>query len=591
MPPVLSLRGAAAGFGGTPLFAEVDVHLERGERVCLVGRNGAGKSTLLRILAGELEPDRGARYLEPGAALAYLPQEAKAEGAATALDLVAGPDPAPSDLGRAAALLADLGLASEAALDRLSGGGLRRVSLARALAAGRDVLLLDEPTNHLDLPAIAWLEETLLAFRGALLVVSHDRAFLARLTGRTLWLERGRLRGLAEGFAGFDAWRERVAEEEAGAAARLGAALRREERYRQRGVTARRSRNERRVARLAELRAERSRRLAEVAGTANLRVASERTGGELAIEAENLGKRYGERWIVRGLATRITRGERIGIIGPSGAGKTTLLGLLLGTIAPDEGAVRQGAALKIATLDQRRSALDAETSVWRTLAPAGDTVIVDGRPRHVAGYARDFLFPPERLQSPVKTLSGGERNRLLLARLFAEPSNVLALDEPTNDLDMETLDLLVDALDDYPGTLLLVTHDRAMLDRLATGILAFDPDGRVRDYAGGWTDYTRQCRAVARPAPAPRPKAPARPPPARSPSAARVARDLERAMARVETLGDAVAELEAALHDPDLYARDPGRYRTIVEDLARRRSELAAAEERWLALANAQDSR
>ncbi|MSP81535.1 MAG: ATP-binding cassette domain-containing protein [Alphaproteobacteria bacterium] len=591
-PPILSLRGVTTGFGGVPLFSGVDLHLARGERVCLVGRNGAGKSTLLRILAGEADVDAGERYAEPGAALAYLPQEARAAGGETALDhVLAGfrGEASPVEMGRAAGLLAELRVASAAALAALSGGELRRVSLARALAVGRDVLLLDEPTNHLDLPTIAWLEESLLAFKGALLVVSHDRVFLARLTRRTLWLDRGRLRGLDAGFAAFETWRDTVALEEAGAAARLDAQLKREERYMLRGVTGRRTRNEMRVERLAALRAERSRRIADSGGTANLKVAAGGSGGELVIDAERIGKRVGERWLVRDLTTRVLRGDRLGIIGPSGAGKTTLLGLLLGTVAPDEGTVRLGAGLRIASFDQQRAVLDPEASVWRTLAPNGDTVMVDGRPRHVAGYAQEFLFPPERLTSPVKTLSGGERNRLLLARLFAEPSNVLAMDEPTNDLDMETLDLLVDALDAYAGTLLLVTHDRATLDRLVTGIIAFDPDGRVREYAGGYSDYTRQCRAVAplspRPKGASHPKGVPKPVAPRAPSANRQQRDLARAMARIETLNGAVAEMESILGDPDLFARDRARYDRTIALLAEHRGELATAEDAWLALA------
>ncbi len=612
-PPLIALRGATLGFGGRPLFAGLDVALAPGDRACLVGRNGSGKSTLLMALAGQVELDAGARFLQPGTRIGYLPQTADLSGFATVLDYVAAglpPDQA-GETFRAEAALAPLGLDPGRDPRPLSGGEARRAALARALAADPEVLLLDEPTNHLDLPAIEGLEQTLAGFRGALLVVSHDRTFLSRVSNRTLWLDRGRLLVRDHGFAGFDEWAEAVYAAEERAEARLDKRIAAETHWLREGLTARRRRNQGRVRALQQMRADRREHQGRQ-GTAKLDPAEATAGGRLVIEAEDIAKRFpgsdgtGETVIVCGFSSRIQRGDRIGVIGPNGAGKTTLVRILIGDIPPDRGTVRLGANIEPAYFDQRRAALDPETSLRRVLDPAGgEQVFVGGRPRHVAGYLRDFLFDPARLDSPVKSLSGGERNRLLLARLFARPSNLLVLDEPTNDLDMDTLDLLEDVLGDYGGTLILVSHDRDFLDRLVTSVIAVEGGGDVAEYVGGYSDYARQ-----RPAAPPSATAPSAAPPsaagpsATAPSAAGRAketaprprtaprklgykqqRELDELPGRIEALTAEAAALEAALADAELYTRAPNVFAAKTSRLNAVQAELAAAEERWLELA------
>ncbi|WP_135466409.1 ABC-F family ATP-binding cassette domain-containing protein [Crenalkalicoccus roseus] len=593
--PLLLLQDIVFRLGGAPLLAGATLSVAPGERLALVGRNGSGKSTLLRIAAGLAEADAGTRFLQPGATLRYLPQEPDLSGHATVLGYVlAGLGPA-DDPHRARHLLEALGLRGEEAPATLSGGEARRAALARVLAPSPDILLLDEPTNHLDLPAIAWLEQELAAMRGtALVLVSHDRRFLEALSRAMVWLDRGATRRLEQGFAAFEAWRDQVLEEEARARHRLDRQIEREEHWLRHGVTARRKRNMRRVAELAALR-QRRREALRPAGAVRMAAAEGAGSGTLVIEAEGLCKRFGDAPpVVRDFSTRILRRDRVGLVGPNGAGKTTLLAMLTGRLAPDSGTVRLGAGIEMVTLDQKREALDPTRTLAETLTgeARGETVLVGGRPRHVVGYMKDFLFLPEQARTPVGALSGGERGRLLLARALARPSNLLVLDEPTNDLDLETLDLLEEVLADYQGTVLLVSHDRDFLDRVATSVIVAEGGGRWQEYAGGYSDMLAQ-RGRGVEGPAARPAAPPRPAsragaareaPARRRLSSRQQHALETLPARIEALQEEVARLRQALADPTLYARDRGRFDRFTAALAEREAALARAEEEWLSL-------
>src|SRR3954452_19775999 len=477
-PPLLTLQDTHLTFGGTPLLEGAELSIGERERVCLVGRNGSGKSTLLKIAAGTVEADRGTRFAQPGATIRYLAQEPDLSGFATTLAyLEAGLAPG-DDLHRARYLLEQLGLTGDEAPARLSGGEARRAALARVLAPEPDILLLDEPTNHLDLPAIEWLENELAGSRSALVLISHDRRFLENVSCATVWLDRGVTRRIERGFASFEEWRDRVLEEEEREQHKLGRKIVAEEHWMRYGVTARRKRNMRRVGLLAEMRKDfREHRGAQ--GAVKISVTEAELSGKLVAEAKDISKGFGETSVVRDFSIRIQRGDRIGLVGPNGAGKTTLLKLLTGELAPDSGTIKLGTNIAMVTLDQRRAALDPLVSVRDTLTGGrGDSIFVGGNPRHVIGYLRDFLFAPEQAGTPVSALSGGERGRLLLAQALAQPSNLLVLDEPTNDLDLETLDLLEEMIDDYPGTVMLVSHDRDFLDRTVSAVIVAEGDGR-----------------------------------------------------------------------------------------------------------------
>jgi ATP-binding cassette subfamily F protein uup len=589
-PPLLILEDIRFTLGKAPLLAGAALQVSPGERLALVGRNGSGKSTLLRIAAGELEPEGGTRFIQPGATLRSLPQVPDLSAHARVWEAVqAGLGPA-DDPHRARWLLEQLGLTGEEAPARLSGGEARRAALAAALAPQPDILLLDEPTNHLDLPAIEWLEAELSAFRGALVMISHDRRFLERLSRATLWLDRGATRRLEQGFAAFEAWREQVLAEEEREAHKLGRKIAREEHWLRHGVSARRKRNMRRVAELAALRAARRARV-KPQGQARLEAAEAEGGGTLVIAAEGLTKSWGGRAVVCGFSTRILKGDRVGIVGPNGAGKTTLLKLLTGALAPDSGSVRLGAKLAIASLDQMRASLDPAATLAETLTEGrGDQVWVGGRPRHVIGYMQDFLFAPGQARTPVGRLSGGERGRLMLARALAAPSNLLVLDEPTNDLDLETLDLLEEMLADYAGTVLVVSHDRDFLDRVCTSVIMSEGEGRWQEYAGGYTDMLAQrgagVAAATRPAPA-RPVEAPRPAPAAAPARRLGFKErhaLQSLPATMERLAQEIAVLRRWLSDPELYARDPKGFAAKSAALAEREAALSAAEEEWLRL-------
>ncbi|MBL8708596.1 MAG: ABC-F family ATP-binding cassette domain-containing protein [Rhodospirillaceae bacterium] len=607
-PPVIALRDAAITFGGRPLFSGITLTLGRGERVALVGANGSGKSTILKALSGQMELDAGTRFLQPGTRIGYLSQSPDLGGRGSVADFVAAAlAGAEADDYRIARVLDHLDLDPARDTATLSGGEGRRAAMARALVAEPDVLLLDEPTNHLDLPTIEWLEQELAQFPGGILMISHDRAFLKALSRRVLWLDRGRLFEMEGGFAGFEDWSANIMAQEAAEARRLEKKIEQEEYWMARGVTARRSRNEGRRRGLMALRKERAEALRAI-GRARLELGEAVQGGQLVIEAERIGKSFaapdgGQRVIVKNFSTRIQRGDRIGIIGPNGAGKTTLIKLLTGAIAPDEGRIRLGTNVVPLYLDQRRESFDLDRTLWQTLAPGGgDSIIAHGRQRHVVAYLRDFLFDEKQATMPVRALSGGERARLLLAKLFAQPANFIILDEPTNDLDMDTLDLLQEVLSEFDGTVMVVSHDRDFLDRLATSIIAVEGDGVVEEYPGGYSDYLDQRKLAERHAVAARParKAPAAATPASATPASAAAasapgagaarwsskdqRSLDQVADRMTTLEAEISTIEAALADPDLYSRDPGKFEKASQLLAQKRNELETAELRWLEL-------
>jgi ATP-binding cassette subfamily F protein uup len=587
-PPLLALADIRVSLGTAPLLQGAELVVGAGDRVCLVGRNGSGKSTLLRIAAGELAPDSGQRFVQPDATMRTLPQEPDLSGHATVLDYVlAGLAPG-DDPHRARYLLEQLGLSGEELPSQLSGGEIRRAALARALAPSPDLLLLDEPTNHLDLPAIAWLERELAASRAGLVLVSHDRRLLTALSRAIVWLQDGRTRRLDAGFDRFEPWRDQVIEETEAEQHKLGRQIAREEDWVRYGVTARRKRNVRRMAELGELR-RRHREQRPAGGSLRMAAAEAELSGKQVIVAEAVAKSFDGTPVVRGFSTRILRGDRVGIVGPNGAGKTTLLGLLTGALPPDAGTVTLGANLASVTLDQMRRTLDPAATLANTLTGGGgDTVVVAGERRHVVSYMKDFLFRPEQARTPVGTLSGGERGRLMLACALARPSNLLVLDEPTNDLDLETLDLLQELLADYAGTVLLVSHDRDFLDRVVTSTIAAEGGGRWVEYAGGYSDMLAQRlpevpAAVAtrpRSAPTASPPRPAR----REKLSFKDRHALETLPALIEALTAEIAALQSELADPALYVRSAARFAAAGARLEAAEAERAAAEERWLTL-------
>ena len=591
-PPILFLRDIHLTFGGTPLFEGADLSVSPGERLCLVGRNGSGKSTLLKIAAGMATPDGGERFVQPGATIRYLPQEPDLAGFPTALAYVeAGLAPG-DDRYRARYLLEQLGLTGAEDPARLSGGEARRAALARALAPEPDILLLDEPTNHLDLPAIEWLERELGSVRSALVLVSHDRRFLQNLSQATVWLADGRTRRLDQGFAAFEAWRDEILEQEERDRHKLDRKLAAETEWLRRGVTARRKRNQGRLRALFDLRAQR-RAERRPAGAVNLTTSETDASGQLVVEAKKISKSYGATPVIGELSLRVKRGDRLGIVGPNGAGKTTLLNLLTGALAPDSGTVRLGANLQMVMLSQGRDSLDPNSTLAAALTGgAGDTVTLGTQTKHVVGYMKDFLFAPEQALTPVAALSGGERGRLMLARALAQPSNLLVLDEPTNDLDLETLDVLQEMLGEYPGTVLLVSHDRDFLDRVVTSVIAWEGSGRWTEYAGGYSDMIAQRGVGVEAKIADKPRR-AKQPAARDLTPAPAPRRkltfkekhaLDTLPARIAALQAAIAAHHAALADPALYARDRAAFDKTMADLRDAETTLAQAEEDWLEL-------
>jgi ATP-binding cassette subfamily F protein uup len=597
-PPILTLADLSLTFGGAPLFEGVGLAVHPGERIALVGRNGSGKSTLMKLMAGMVEADAGERFVRPGVRVGYMAQEPDFAGFAT-LGAFAAAGLGVGDEWKAAAAMDGLGLDPGLVTERASGGERRRAALARLIAEEPELMLLDEPTNHLDIAAIAWLEAHLAGGRTAFVVVSHDRAFLRNLTDRVLWVDRGEVRRLERGFAGFEAWRDEVFEVEDQARHKLDRWLKAEGRWAVEGISARRKRNMGRVRRLQEMRSERRAQILRP-GTARMAFEGGPASGKLVIEADHIGQRFGGREIVRDFSIRIARGERVAFVGPNGVGKTTLLRILTGEVAPEQGRVRLGANLVPAVFDQNREGVAGEATLWETLTgdpPGGsDQVMVRGKPRHVVGYLKEFLFADAQARGPVSALSGGERARLLLAKLMARESNLLVLDEPTNDLDVETLDLLEELVGDYDGTVLLVSHDRDFIDRVATTTVAMEGDGRAVIYAGGWTDYRAQ-RGARAPSGIAAAAAPARGR-GRDAAAGRAAASgtgtgrlsftqahrLEALPAEMDRLAAEIGKLEALLGDPELFTRAPGKFARASEALVARQEALAAAEEEWLTL-------
>ena len=596
-PPILKLDDIFLSFGGTPLLAGASLQVEPGDRICLVGRNGSGKSTLMKIAAGMVEPQSGEVFRHPGATIRYLEQAPDFQGYRTVQAYAeAGLGPG-DDPYRVTYLLEHLGLTGEEDPSHLSGGEARRAALARVMAPEPDILMLDEPTNHLDLPTIEWLEDELRKTRSALVLISHDRRFLEKVSTATVWLDRGTSRRLDRGFSHFEAWRDEVLAAEELEQHKLGKAIEREEHWLRYGVTARRKRNMRRLGELQTMRAT-YRGHKGPQGTVQAAASEGRESGKLVIEAETITKLYGERVIVAPFSIRVHRGDRIGLVGPNGAGKTTLLKMLTGQLEPDSGTVRLGTNLEIATLDQKREDLDLEDTLAHYLTDGrGETLLVNGEQRHVAGYMKDFLFQPEQMRTPIKNLSGGERARLILARIMAKPSNLLILDEPTNDLDIETLDLLQEIVAGYNGTVILVSHDRDFLDRTVTSTIApadpEAPDGRWIEYAGGYSDMLAQRRGAQeerrRSERQAREKAEGTPPAGDAPknrgklsfkqkfALENLPKDIERAEAEI-------ASREERMADPNLFSRDPAGFNALAGELEALRKRLAGMEEEWLEL-------
>ncbi|MEL7253120.1 MAG: ABC-F family ATP-binding cassette domain-containing protein [Pseudomonadota bacterium] len=593
--PLLQLTDMSLTFGGNPLFDGVSLTVQEGDRAALVGRNGSGKSTLMKVMAGLVEADQGTRALPPGASVGYMEQDPDMTGFATLGDFaVSGLEAGQTHLVEKAAqgLGFDAGLSPETA----SGGERRRAALAKLMAEAPDLMLLDEPTNHLDISAIGWLEDQLNAARGAYVIISHDRAFLRALTRATLWIDRGVMRRQDRGFESFEAWRDKTWEDEDTARHKLDRKIKAEARWAVEGISARRKRNQGRVRALQDLRAERASQIRRQ-GAAAMQLESGTKSGRKVIEARDISKRYGDQLILSDLSLTLARKDRLALVGPNGVGKTTLLRMLMQTEEPDSGSVKHGTNLVPAVFDQSRAGLDPDMSLWdaltveRDMAVAGrsDQVMVRGTPRHVVGYLKDFLFDERQVRAPVRSLSGGEKARLLLAKLMARESNLLVLDEPTNDLDIESLDLLQELLDDYDGTVLLVSHDRDFLDRVATQTLVFEGRGRVTLYAGGWSDLQAQRRGDD--APAEKAKKPSekaekkKEKPAQTGLSFSQKHRLENLPKEMDRLSAEIAKLEGLLSDAELFTREPVKFRKATEALVERQTRLAAAEEEWLELA------
>ncbi|MDW4548141.1 ATP-binding cassette domain-containing protein [Defluviimonas sp. D31] len=593
--PLLQLSGITLTFGGNPVFDGLDLVVQPGDRVALVGRNGSGKSTLMKVMAGLVEADAGDRVVPPGVTVGYMEQEPDLGAFATLGDFAASGLPE-GEAYRVAVVAEGLKFDPATPVAAASGGERRRAALAKLLAEAPELMLLDEPTNHLDIEAIRWLEEELKETRAAFVLISHDRAFLRALTRATLWIDRGAVRRSEKGFEAFEDWRESVWAEEDQARHKLERRIKSEGRWAVEGISARRKRNQGRLRALQAMRAERSAMIRRQ-GTADMALESGQVSGKLVIEAKGIAKAFGDKRILRPFDLKVLRGDRVAFVGPNGVGKTTLLKMLTGEVAPDEGTVRLGTNLEIAVFDQARAALDFTTTLWDGLvndpdmAVSGrsDQVMVRGTPKHVVAYLKDFLFDEAQARAPIGSLSGGERARLLLARIMAKPSNLLILDEPTNDLDVETLDLLQDLLGDYDGTVLLVSHDRDFIDRVATTTIAMEGDGRAVIYAGGWTDYQVQRGAeepakVAKPAPKPAP-APVRE--VKKPAQGLTFTEKHRLQALpdiIEKLEAEIGKLSDFLSDPNLFTLHPDKFRRASEGLAERQASLAAAEEEWLML-------
>ncbi|MGR3513415.1 MAG: ABC-F family ATP-binding cassette domain-containing protein [Paracoccaceae bacterium] len=594
-PPILQLTDIGLGFGGDPLFEDLSLVIQQGDRLALVGRNGSGKSTLLKVMAGLVEADSGTRTVPTGTSVGYMEQEPDMAGCATLGDFALR-DLGPAELWRVEAAAEGLKLDPATDPAQASGGERRRAALAKLLAEAPDLMLLDEPTNHLDIEAIAWLEQRLTETRQAFVTISHDRAFLRKLTRATLWIDRGEVRRRDGDFDGFEVWRDKTWDEEDTARHKLNRKIKAEARWAVEGISARRKRNQGRVRALQALRSERAAQIKRD-GPAALQFGEGPKSGRRVIEAKGLAKAYDGKPICRDFDLRVMRGDRIAFVGPNGVGKTTLIELLTGQREPDAGTATLGTNIELATFDQRRAALDPQATLWESLTQdkasrvsgRADQVMVRGTPRHVVGYLKDFLFDEAQARAPVHALSGGEKARLLLARIMAKPSNLLVLDEPTNDLDIETLDLLQEVLSDYDGTVLLVSHDRDFIDRVATTTVALEGQGQITVHAGGWSDYAPKRRLSAEKPEAAPTVAPKRETPKEKPKASSLSftekHRLEELPAEIDRLTAEIEKLQTLLADPDLYTREPVKFAKATEALTERQAKLDAAEDEWLTLA------
>ena len=590
-PPLLRLDNIFVTFGGTPLLSDASLSVSEGDRIALVGRNGSGKSTLLKIAAGLVEPTGGEIFRHPSSTIRYLPQTPDMDGFKTVRDYVAaGLGPA-DDIHRVAYMLDHLGLTGDEDPKNLSGGEARRAALARVIAPQPDILLLDEPTNHLDLTTIEWLEGELNQIRSAIVLISHDRSFLENVSRSTVWLDRGETKRLGKGFGSFEEWRDKLLEEEERQQQKLGRQIEREEHWLRYGVTARRKRNVRRLDDLQKLR-QQYRGYRGPQGNVVLETSDFQESGKLVIEAKNISKAYNGRTLVDNFSTRIHRGDRVGLVGPNGVGKTTLLSMLNGLLPPDTGTVKLGQNLEIATLDQKRSLNETETLAHYLTDGRGDSVIVNGEQRHVVSYMKDFLFQPEQARTPIKELSGGERARLMLARVLSRPANLLILDEPTNDLDMETLDLLQELVAGFSGTVILVSHDRDFLDRTVTTVLAPEGNGRWLQYAGGYSDMIAQRKGIevaknktektVSSSISPEPQREKRTEKQKLSYKQKFA--LEKLPLEIDELHKLIGSLEKEFSDPQLYMKDEKRFHELSQLLDKKRTELSKKEEEWLEL-------
>ena len=597
--PLLQLSDISLTFGGEPVFSELGLLVHPADRVALVGRNGSGKSTLMKVMAGLVEQDTGACVTSPGVSVGYMEQDPTMEGFATLGDYATSALD-PSESYKVDMVAEGLKFNPDGDVATASGGERRRAALAKLMAEAPELMLLDEPTNHLDIEAIAWLEAELKQTRAAFVLISHDRAFLRALTRATLWIDRGAVRRQEKGFDAFEQWRDATWEEEDMQRHKLDRKIKAEARWAFEGISARRKRNQGRVRALQELRADRAGMIKRQGGAA-MALEAGPTSGKKVMEAIGISKRYGDKLILKDFSLTIQRKDRIAFVGPNGAGKTTLLNMLTGQVSPDEGQIKLGTNLELAIFDQSRAQLDPDMTLWDSLtgdkdmAVSGkaDQVMVRGEPRHVIGYLKDFLFDERQARAPVRSLSGGEKARLLLAKIMARSSNVLVLDEPTNDLDVETLDLMQDLLGEYDGTVLLVSHDRDFLDRVASTTIAMEGDGRATVYAGGWSDYQSQRSAVAASVEASALQAKqasktTTPEPAAKPVEAlsfTQKHRLEALPAEIDRLNAEIAKLEAYLAQPDLYTAEPVKFAKATEGLVERQQLLAQAEEEWLELA------
>ncbi|MZR12927.1 ATP-binding cassette domain-containing protein [Maritimibacter sp. DP07] len=594
--PLLQLNDISLTFGGEPLFHDLSLVVQPGDRVALVGRNGSGKSTLMKVMGGLVEPDSGERILPPGVSVGYMEQHPDMSGFET-LGAFAASGLEPGEEYRVERVAEGLKFDPELPVATASGGERRRAALAKLLAEGPELMLLDEPTNHLDIQAIQWLEEELKSTRAGFVLISHDRAFLTALTRATLWIDRGQVRRQEEGFERFEAWRDKVWEEEDIARHKLDRKIKAEARWAVEGISARRKRNMGRVRALGDLRAERAAQIKRQ-GTAAMNLEAGPKSGRKVIEAKEISKTYDGKPILRDFSLLVNRGDRVALVGPNGVGKTTLLKMLIGELAPDTGTVTLGTGVEMAVFDQNRATLDDDASLWENLAGdpemrvsgKADQILVRGQPKHVVGYLKEFLFDERQARAPVRSLSGGEKARLILAKIMARPSNLLVLDEPTNDLDVETLDLLQELVSDFDGTVLLVSHDRDFLDRTVSTTVAMEGDGRATVYAGGWSDYLAQRGprepVAERPAEKPKPAAPK--PRASAPKDGLSFTEkhrLEALPGEIDRLEAEIAKLEELLSDAELFTREPVKFRKATEALAERQEKLAAAEEEWLTLA------